>query len=54
MSKTEAVLTLLHIGDEDLKKMDSPRLQDILGSLRCVTRQFEREIMQRETHPSEI
>ena len=48
MTNTDAVLTLLHISNEDLQQKDLTQLQNWLGSLRCVTRQIEREIVHRE------
>ena len=48
MDKTDAVITLLHISDEDLRRLNLSELKDLLGSLNCVTRQIGREIVKRE------
>lgn len=52
MTRADAILTLLHISEEDLKHTELYQLRDILGSLRCVTRQIEHEIFQREIEAS--
>lgn len=48
MTKSEAISTLMQVTDEELSGLDTDRLKDILGSLRYVTRQVEREVIRRE------
>ena len=48
MERLDALLSILHITDQELARMNSNELRDWLGSLRCVTRQIEREIVHRD------
>jgi len=48
MTKSEAISTLMQVTDEELTGLDTERLKDILGSLRYVIRQVEREVIRRE------
>jgi len=48
MTKSEAISTLMQVKDEELAGLDTEHLKDVLGSLRYVIRQVEREVIRRE------
>lgn len=52
--KFDAVLTLLHVSNDDLENLELHQVQDLLGALRCVTRQLEKEVVKREVHHTEL